>query len=690
VTPSADAPASAAAPALEASGQAYFRPDIQGLRAVAVLVVLLFHGGGFLQGGFIGVDAFFVISGFVITLLLMREWAEYGRIRLVPFALRRFRRLSPPLALTVIATLLASVALASPIGQMQMTAATAVGAMLFAANLAVLKTSVGYFHPTTETNALLHTWSLSVEEQFYLVFPLLLVVYALIRRRRPRHLPIAPIAAVTAVSLGVTMLPYLGVQLPFHRSTETVFYSPVTRAWEFGVGALLALAGPAAHITRRWLSISGAVVAVAALAWSVVEFSDLTPHPGPATLVPVLATALLIAACADPASPQARLLALRPLRWTGDRSYAWYLWHWPVVVFVTTAFGPNRWLLLAAAVLSLGPAMASYRWIEQPMRSTGARRVGTTRNLVALCLGLPLLLAGGLWLAVRAGFGDETVRHYQADVLPLHQAALRGCDSGWTADVWLRKDCTWQPTAGATPDTPWVYLVGDSHADHLSEAMIAAADELGRPLRIATATACPLTGLVTSKGEAPIYVEGCLDYNRGIVDYLVGRPPGTVVISNSTAYWSADEYAAGTGLDPLTDVTAEKRALFRDSLERLVRTLTRAGHQVLVMQSVPSWTADPAWNPLRCTVGDITDGTCRAETTRARSEQQFPADRAITSDAVVAGGGQLIEPRDALCSDGICRTEADGVVLYRDDNHLSWRGSALLAPLFVAAISDPG
>jgi peptidoglycan/LPS O-acetylase OafA/YrhL len=168
---------------LEADRQTHHRRDIQGLRALAVIVVLLFHGGGFLPGGYIGVDMFFVISGFVITLLLMREWADHGQIRLIRFAVRRFRRLSPPLAVTVVATLLCSIVLASPLGQMQMTTATAVGAMLFAANFAVLKTSVGYFHPTTETNALLHTWSLSVEEQFYFIFPLLLLVAFAASRR---------------------------------------------------------------------------------------------------------------------------------------------------------------------------------------------------------------------------------------------------------------------------------------------------------------------------------------------------------------------------------------------------------------------------------------------------------------------------------------------------------------------------
>jgi len=689
VTALVDATALAPESTLEADRQTHHRRDIQGLRALAVIVVLLFHGGGFLPGGYIGVDMFFVISGFVITLLLMREWADHGQIRLIRFAVRRFRRLSPPLAVTVVATLLCSIVLASPLGQMQMTTATAVGAMLFAANFAVLKTSVGYFHPTTETNALLHTWSLSVEEQFYFIFPLLLLVaFAASRRWRARWVPAATIVAATVVSLAVTLLPYVGASLPFHRTTVSAFYSPVTRVWEFGVGALLALAGPAGRITNRWLSIVCASAACAALAWSLVTFSERTQHPGPPTLVPVLATALLIAACADSATPQARLFGSGPLHWVGDRSYSWYLWHWPVIVFVATAVSSNRWVLLTASLASIVIAMASYRWVEQPMRTTTPMRFANTPRLVVLCLGVPTLLAGGLWLGVRDGFGNETVQSYQADVLPAHEGMERGCGNALTQDVWNMSNCAWPPASGAAPDAPWIYLVGDSHADHLSEGLIAAADQLGRPLRIATVTACPLTGLMTTKGESRIYVEGCRDYNRDVVDYLVAQPPGTVVISNSNLYWSLDTFSAGPDAASLTNDTETKRALYRASIERLVRTLEAAGHQVLVMQTVPNWRLGPGWEPLKCSIGDITGGDCRAETPRSDTEQQQTIERDLTRTAVEAAGGQVVEPRDALCPDGTCRTELNGSVVYRDDNHLSRSGSELLAPLFVAAITD--
>lgn len=666
----------------------HHRRDIQGMRALAVIVVLLFHGGGWLPGGYVGVDMFFVISGFVITLLLMREWAENGRIDLVQFAVRRFRRLSPPLAITVAITLLISLVVASPLGQMQMIGATALGAMLFVGNLAVLKTSAGYFHPAAETNPLLHTWSLSVEEQFYFVFPLLLLVaYVIGRRLRWRWTPIAIVGAATVVSFAITMLPYVGVQLPAHRTPQTVFYSPVTRVWEFGIGSLLALAGPAAQLTRRLSSIAAAVLSLAALTWCMFAFTSSTNHPGPITVVPVLATALLIAASADAASPQARLLGSRPMHWIGDRSYGWYLWHWPAIVFVAGSLTTNRVVLLAVSLSTVVLAMATYRWIEQPMRVRNPLRFPRTSRLVLVSLGVPALMAGALWIGVREGFGNSTVQAYQADILPAHSGAARGCDNSLLEPVWRSDTCTWRPASAPAADAPWLYLVGDSHADHFSETMLGVADTLGRPLRIATAQACPFTGVTVARGGGQIFDIGCRDYNVELVDFLVEQPPGTVVISNSNAYWSSTDSGAGYG-DDLTFDTEAKRRLLRESAEALVRRLEQAGHQVLVVHTVPDWSLDTVWAPLHCTLFDITGGDCRASMSLDESTAQRSIERELIREAVEAGGGTMIEARDVLCRDGVCPTERDGVILYRDDNHISRRAGEMLVPLFADTITS--
>ena len=215
------------------------RRDIQGLRAVAVLLVVAFHARLPLPGGFVGVDVFFVISGFVITAMLQREWLAHGRIRFREFYVRRFKRLTPALALMVTVTVIASALLLSPLGAQQTTAQTAIGAMLLVANVVIARTTGGYFDAPAEANPLLNTWSLSVEEQFYLAFPFVLVLGWFLWRRsaRARFAPLLIVAAVTLVSFALSVADARGYDLPLPMSSVG-FYGPLTRAWEFGAGSL--------------------------------------------------------------------------------------------------------------------------------------------------------------------------------------------------------------------------------------------------------------------------------------------------------------------------------------------------------------------------------------------------------------------------------------------------------------------
>ena len=232
-------------PASSAPGR---RRDIQGLRAIAVLLVVVFHAELPVPGGFVGVDVFFVISGFVITAMLMREWARYGRVRFGHFYFRRFLRLTPALALIVAVVALASILLQNPFGAQQTTARTGMGAMLLSANYVIGHAAGDYFADNATTNPLLHTWSLSVEEQFYLVFPALLVLAWLLLRRGRRHgaghhrharSPLGSFVLGVAWSFGSTWAP--GLTAYFGGPESFAFYSSLTRAWEFAAGALLAL-----------------------------------------------------------------------------------------------------------------------------------------------------------------------------------------------------------------------------------------------------------------------------------------------------------------------------------------------------------------------------------------------------------------------------------------------------------------
>lgn len=339
------------------------RLDIQGLRAVAVLMVVAFHAGLPTPGGFVGVDVFFVISGFVITSMLMRELAAEGRIRLGRFYVRRFKRLTPALALMLSVTMLIGFFVLSPLGTQQDASRTAIGAMLLAANLVIAKITGDYFQLEAGSNALLNTWSLSVEEQFYLIFPTLLFLAWLVARRTAnRAVPIVLVALVGLASFGLMMLGASGY-VPPREGWLLGFYSPVTRVWEFAVGALLALAGDRAVISSRPLAGVLGGLGGLMLAASLFVITGATTFPGTATLLPAIGTLLLMLAGTQRDGMTHRLLALPSMVKVGDWSYSIYLWHWPLIVFATLLWPHSPWAAPVAAVVSFGPAAASYRWV---------------------------------------------------------------------------------------------------------------------------------------------------------------------------------------------------------------------------------------------------------------------------------------------------------------------------------------
>ena len=414
------------------------RADIQGLRAIAVLLVVAFHAKLPVPGGFVGVDVFFVISGFVITAMLLREQTVRQRLSFRHFYLRRFLRLTPALALTVLVVAVLSLVLQNPFGAQQTTARTGIGAMLLAANFVIGHAAGDYFATDTTTNPLLNTWSLSVEEQFYLIFPALLALGWALKRGMGRHVrkrvePVVGIVlTITIASFLVSVLWTYGSPLAEQVTTffggpqSFAFYSPFSRAWEFGVGALLALLLtrlPRASRATAWgVGLVGAALIVAA----ALLIHDTMPFPGVVVLVPVAGTALLLWSGSWTTTGVNRALSVRPMVAIGDTSYSWYLWHWPVIVFVALIFPQQPAILIAAALLSLVPALLSYRFVEQPIRRLRPRTRPRVLAIVLPTLALPLAACIALLVGANSGWGlvpQESTTLPVAAVAPLPATA---------------------------------------------------------------------------------------------------------------------------------------------------------------------------------------------------------------------------------------------------------------------------
>ncbi len=386
------------AEALAAPGEAAttigraFRPDVEGLRAVAVALVVLYHAHvPGVSGGFVGVDVFFVISGFLITGLLVREGERRGSVSILGFYARRARRILPASAVVVLFTLFASYRwLGFLTGN-----AVAQGAAwtsVFMANIHFALVGTSYFGSQQAPSPLLHMWSLGVEEQFYVVWPGLFLLVSLVAARRVNR------RAALAATLGAIVVASLAWSVVETSTSATwAYFSPLTRAWELAAGGLLAVSAPAISRFPRRAAVAMGLGGAALIAFSTVRLSPLTLYPGSAAVYPVAGAALLIAAGTAAAGlPAERVLALRPMQWLGARSYSLYLWHWPLLIIATEYAGHALSVTdnLGWAAVAVLAAALSFRLVERPIRRSPllARRatlsVAMGIGIVGLCMAI--------------------------------------------------------------------------------------------------------------------------------------------------------------------------------------------------------------------------------------------------------------------------------------------------------------
>jgi len=654
------------------SSPAHVRLDVQGLRAIAVFAVVLFHAGIILPGGFVGVDMFFVISGFVITLTLIRTAEKTGKISLTRFYLRRFRRLAPALAAVIVFTLVASAFVLSPLGTQQNAALTALSAAVSLGNVAIALTTGDYFDAPAELNPFLHTWSLGVEEQFYVVFPIAMALGLIVLKNRlsTRNTAAVVVGIITAVSFLLTVgrefFPH-----PIDDSAFFGFYSPVTRAWEFGIGSLVALwslrhTRALSTTTTNLLSLGGFL----GLGISFFAISSDATFPGWLTLLPVLGTAALIVAGRG-SHVGKTVLSTKPMTLLGDWSYSIYLWHWPFVSLSKVLWEGNDFAAPVAALVSFAPAIAVYYLVEQRFRY---REFATRRNLaiaIAGFIGLPATFAFLFWLAPTVIFGDRLAEAVERPIgygLGCHVAPAVEDDPGV---------CFW-PAEESRPSQPPLYLVGDSNAAHYADGLLMVAGEENRALTVMTARVCPFMldeGESASRSWQP---EDCFAWQQKVGNILENSPPGVVIMSTSDGYWLDEAGPLRLAGQDLTDTAVSTIDSLHASLRETTQRLSSAGHHVIVVHTIPHWQKPHYWDLADCSLWEILDNC----------SESMPADFSLTRsqdvrqavDSAAGSAVTIVDFLDLLCPGGSCQTFRDGYWVYRDSNHISSETSRRLAP----------
>ena len=649
------------------SARPAFRPDIEGLRGIAILLVVLFHAGvPALRGGFVGVDVFFVLSGFFITAMLARELSETGDVDVNAFYTRRALRLLPALLITLLVTLGAVFWLYAPIDRAPI-AATARAVALHGGNVAFASGAVDYF--STGDNPLLHTWSLAVEEQFYLVWPLLFLSIGFLgaadqgaRARKRLFVAVVVAGALSfAVSLWLTRV-----------SQPWAFFGMPTRIWEFALGGGLALVlnGRSDRATSVSAVLQGAglvMIAVAAL-----SYERVTPYPGIAAVLPALGTSLMIlGGDRAPASAVSRTLSSPPLRWLGRMSYGWYLWHWPLVGVAAVLFpgiGIGGKLLWSA--VALGLAWLTHRFIEQPVRD------GAVLTRVPGHWLLPGTVAASVGVAFLA-HGAMVAAERRVALTPQKQFALARVDrknhNCWANTV---EDAKVPCAFGDTQSSTTIALFGDSHAEHWLGALDRYGKERGVKIVAMVKGGCPVADMPElMQPRLKRFYHECTRYREAMIQRIIAMRPTAAILSS----W--DHYLPVNGAESDWQVTPD---IWRRGLRRTYERLSKAGVPVLAMRGTPrTWFDVPACLSRRAARLPLAR-QCVYE--RAGSLSKVAAD--AQTEAARGLDVSFIDMNDQICTTATCQVVRNGIIVFTDDNHLTATFSRSVAPVLGARLES--
>jgi peptidoglycan/LPS O-acetylase OafA/YrhL len=681
-----------------------FRPDIQGLRAVAVVLVVLYHLWPLrLTGGYVGVDVFFVISGYLITAHLYREIVKTGTVSLRRFWARRIRRLLPASLLVLLVSTIAVVRYVPATLWSQASREIAASA-LYIENWALARDQVHYMAAEGVPTVAQHYWSLSIEEQFYVVWPLLLVAILLAYRRvgrehgKGRGALIVGLSILSAASLACSVV-------STNANQASGYFLTQARAWEFAAGALVALAVPGQLASPRWNRWQGPLVAggLAAILFAGFRFDGATPFPGWVALLPVLgAVAVIVGGSSTPRrTVPVRALSIRPMAFIGDISYSIYLWHWALIVVWPYATGASPHAVSKLIIIGLTVLLAwlTKTFVEDPGRRNRWLVASPWRTMACAAAGMAIVVLATVAMTseLHRRKAESDAAHAEAVVTgcfgPSALAPGNRCDPvegvgplvpppevvasevlypGCMGEIKGRELVTC--VIGSKSETPdrVVAIVGDSHAT----AWLSAFDEIGvsENWRVVTYTkaSCPLTAAIRTFDKSDGAELDCQDWVASVTKALVESDEISYVFV--AAYSNAYTFEAPAGVtlaDPRVGGFAAKESELAD-----------AGLQVVVLADVP-----------------LTQGpsvpTCLAENPDDRMACSMPRSRALPGSAPAAAALQLDDPRvhvidlsDQFCDTDTCYPVVGDLIVYRDYSHISDEYARALIPYLLDGVDE--
>lgn len=631
-----------------------FRPDIEGLRAIAILLVVAAHAKvPGLAGGFIGVDVFFVLSGYLITALLVGEYLENGRVDFVAFYARRFRRLLPALLVMLLFSSIAALFILSSAEQIAQGMAAA-SAALWLSNFHFAFVDLDYFGGDAEKNLFLHTWSLGVEEQFYLVWPFLIALVFAVSRRLARG---AEIRFLKWSMAAVLVLSFVASLCLLERSPALAFYMMPPRAWQFSLGALAWLHFRSELVNSPRLMFGLGWLGLGLIFFAALLLDNHTVYPGLWSLLPSLGAAMvLVGGAAQVSNGAGRWLGINMLQFIGRVSYSWYLWHWPILLlggaFLLMENLASRVVLI---VISLGFAVFSFRFVEAPVRVH--ERLAAIPRFVAygalvLMIGAHLLSVHWQNMAISWLDSPENLRFTtaRADRPVIYEM---GCDD------WYRSSKVQFCAFGSEGAPRTVLLMGDSIGAQWFPAVAKVFEDIGWRLLVLTKSGCPMVDeRVFSPRLGRDYAE-CAEWREQALERVVAVQPDMVLLGSMADYpFTQEQWVEGT--------------------RRVLAKLSPAVGEIYLIRSTPRLPFDGPdclalkyASPLKLNIFD----NCADAAPDARDDVWgYLIDAAKTFENI-----RLIDVSDAVCPGRVCSAELGGVIVFRDNRHLTADFTARLA-----------